>query len=253
MYPEHVRLLQTLMETSGELIARYFRSSELEVETKSDESPVTVADREAEALMRDLIAKAFPEHGILGEEFGEERAAAEFVWTLDPIDGTISFAGGSPLFGTLVGLMHEGRPVLGGLHQPVLGQLCIGDGTETRLNGRAVRVRRQPRLSDATLLTTDIKYIGRYQSQEGFDNLMRNTGLFRTWGDCYGYLLVASGYADIMLDPVMSPWDIIPLIPIIEGAGGVISSWSGGTAHPSRSCVAAVPELHAEVIRLLNP
>ena len=253
MYEEHARFIQTLMEKSGELIKRYFLSSDFAIEIKSDESPVTAADREAEALMRDWIGKTYPEHGILGEEFGEEKLSAEFVWTLDPIDGTISFANGSPLFGTLVGLMHEGRPVLGGLHQPVVGQLCLGNGVETTLNGRAVRVRRQHDLSKATLLTTDIKSIGRYQDQRGFDDLLGKTSLFRTWGDCYGYLLVASGHADIMLDPIVSPWDVIPLVPIIEGAGGVISSWRGADAHENGSCVAALPELHGEVIQTLNP
>jgi fructose-1,6-bisphosphatase/inositol monophosphatase family enzyme len=208
-----------LAERSGELIRPYFGAGAgtLGIELKADESIVTRADREAEALMRELIARRFPEHGILGEEYGEERASAEFVWVLDPIDGTISFASASPLFGTLIALLHEGTPLLGAIHQPVLRQLCHQDGP-------------------------------------AFEALMRDVKLVRTWGDCYGYLLLATGHADIMCDPVMNPWDIAALIPVVRGAGGVITDWQGREAIGARSIVATTsPALHDEVIRRLNP
>src|SRR2546428_13255524 len=152
---EFTQFICTLAEKSGEVIRPCFAKASLTVEIKEDKTLVTQADREAEAVMRELIRKAYPDHGLLGEEFGPENASAEFVWTLDPIDGTISFARGCPLFGTLIGLLHDEKPILGAIHNPVLGQLCIGNNMETTVNGRAVRVREIQRLSEAVLLTTD--------------------------------------------------------------------------------------------------
>ena len=250
--PDMVELAHELARISGNVIRPYFDRLDLEVETKADESPVTVADREGEAVMRELIAKRFPDHGVIGEEYGTEKGEAEFVWTLDPIDGTISFTAGCPLFGTLIGLLREGRPVLGAIHQPVLGQLCLGTDGGTTLDGRPVRVREVSDLSQATLLATDIHNIERYRDRERFEALIDEVHLFRTWGDCYGYLLLAAGRADIMLDPIMHPWDLLPLIPIVRGAGGVISAWDGGDPVESDSCVAAAPTIHEQVIERLN-
>jgi myo-inositol-1(or 4)-monophosphatase len=245
-----------LAERSGDLIRPYFGASpeQLGVELKKDETIVTRADREAEALLRELIKQRFPDHGILGEEYGEERPDAEFVWVLDPNDGTISFASGSPLFGTLIALLHDGQPVLGAIHQPVLRQLCLGDGETATLNGKPVRVRQTKALSDALLLTTDVLSVAKHQDGPAFETLMRDVRLVRTWGDCYGYLLVATGHADIMCDPVMNPWDIAALIPVIRGAGGVISDWQGSNPVGAKSIVATVSQaLHDEVISRLNP
>lgn len=248
---EFAEFICALAEKSGEIIKPYFAQADLAIEIKEDQTLVTQADRQAEAVMRDLIRKRYPQHGILGEEFGPENASAEFVWTLDPIDGTISFARGCPLFGTLIGLLHCGTPILGTINQPVLNQLCIGNNTETTLNGRTVRLRETDHLSEAMLLTTDIASIGNHR-RKGFEELLKRTGLCRTWGDCYGYLLVASGGADIMLDPMMNPWDILPLVPIIQGANGVITTWSGTDAAQGNSCVAANKTLHPQVLEILN-
>lgn len=249
---EYSDFIHFLAEKSGAVIRPYFGQAALTVEIKEDQTPVTQADREAEAVMRDLIRKAYPDHGILGEEFGPENTSAEFVWVLDPVDGTISFSRGCPLFGTLIGLLHNGKPLLGAIHQPLLNQLCIGNNTETTLNGRAVQLRDTPQLSEAMLLTTDMAHIAQYQKKEGFERLLRQTRLFRTWGDCYGYLLLVSGGADVMLDPIMNPWDLIPLIPIIQGANGVITTWSGADASRGGSCVAANGQLHPRVLEILN-
>ena len=249
---EFSEFIRFLAEKSGEVIKPYFAKANLSFEFKEDRTIVTQADREAEAVMRDMIRKAYPHHGILGEEFGQENTSAEFVWVLDPIDGTISFARGCPLFGTLIGLLHAGEPLLGAIHHPLLHQLCIGDNTETTLNGRAVQLRETRQLSETILLTTDMANIAQYQKKEGFEKLLKQTRLFRTWGDCYGYLLVASGGADIMLDPIMNPWDILPLIPVIRGAKGVITTWSGTEASRGNSCVAANKQLHPRVLEILN-
>lgn len=243
-----------LAEQSGEFIRPLFGSPGLAVETKADASPVTQADRGAEELMRARITKKFPTHGIIGEEFGSERAEAEFVWVLDPIDGTKSFITGVPLWGTLIALLHRGQPALGCIHQPILNQLMLGNGMTTTLNGRAVRCRATTRIEDATLLTSDPLNPAKYQNGAAYDALVRRAKLVRTWGDCYCYLLLASGWSDISLDPIMNPWDIAALVPIIRGAGGVISDWHGGVAYPASSTVAAAtPALHAQVIAALHP
>ena len=242
-----------LAQTSGAFIRPHFGRLDLAVETKSDASPVTQADRGAEELMRALIAEKFPAHGLIGEEFGSDRPDAEFVWVLDPIDGTKAFITGVPLWGTLIALLHRGQPILGVIHQPVLGQLMLGDGTTTTLNGRPVRCRATTRIADSTLLTSDPLNPAKYQNGPAFDALARRAKLVRTWGDCYGYFLVASGWADVCLDPIMNPWDIAALVPILRGAGGVITDWRGGAAYPAESTVAsATPALHAEVLSALR-
>ena len=243
--------LAELAAQSGDFIRPHFGNPDLVVETKSDATPVTLADRGAEELMRALIRKRFPTHGVIGEEFGSDRPDAEFVWVLDPIDGTKSFAAACPLFGTLIALLHQGQPVLGAIHQPILHQLLVGDGHHTTLNGRAVRVRPMARIEDATLLTTNVHSPGRHQNGAAFDALSRRAKLFRTWGDCYGYLLVATGWADIMCDPIMNPWDVAALIPVVRGAGGVITDWQGQDPVNAKSIVAAGPGLHADVIARL--
>ena len=242
-----------LAAQSGDFIRPFFGSPDLVVETKSDATPVTLADRGAEELMRGLIQKKFPSHGVMGEELGNDRADAEFVWVLDPIDGTKSFISGVPLWGTLIALLHRGQPVLGVIHQPILKQLMIGDDVTTTLNGRAVRVRPMARIEDATLLTTNVQSPAKYQNGPAFDSLAARAKLFRTWGDCYGYLLVAGGWADVMCDPIMNPWDIAALIPVIRGAGGIITDWQGRDPVNAKSIVAAGPALHASIIKALNP
>ena len=243
-----------LAEKSGDLIRPYFANHDLDVELKADQTPVTVADRAAEALLRQAIGRRFPSHGIRGEEYGAERPEAEFLWVLDPIDGTVSFVAGSPLFGTLIALLHDGQPVLGAIHQPILRQLCLGDGVSTTLNGRPVRARPCEGLSAATVLTTDVFTPAECQNGPAFEALIRRAALFRTWGDCYGYLLVATGRADVMCDVTMNLWDIAALVPVIRGAGGVISDWQGDDPVGADSIVATgSAALHAEVIAALNP
>jgi myo-inositol-1(or 4)-monophosphatase len=238
---------------SGDFIRPFFAQRNLVVETKADASPVTAADRGAEELLRNLIAQRFPTHGVIGEEFGPTNAKADFVWVLDPIDGTKSFTAACPLFGTLIALLHQGQPILGVIHLPVLQQLYLGDNSTTTLNGRPVHTRTTTRLADATLLTSDTLNLAKYQKGAACDRVVNQAKLYRTWGDCYGYTLVAGGWADVMLDPIMNPWDIAALIPVIRGAGGVITDWRGQDPVDSDSTVAAAtPELHATVIAELN-
>jgi myo-inositol-1(or 4)-monophosphatase len=238
---------------SGDFIRPFFGRFGVKVELKADGTPVTAADRGAEELMRGLIRAKFPAHGVIGEELGSEREDAEFVWVLDPIDGTKSFAAAVPLFGTLIGLLHKGQPVLGCIHQPVLRQLLVGDNRTASLNGRPAHTRGTRRIEDATLLTSDPVNAANHPGGRGFESLMRRARVARTWGDCYGYLLVATGWADVMFDPLMNPWDVAALVPIVLGAGGVITDSRGGPPYPASSTVAAANgELHAQVIAALG-
>jgi myo-inositol-1(or 4)-monophosphatase len=251
---------QELAHESARVILPYY-GHECELEWKADDSPVTIADREAERVMRGLIEKRFPDHGIIGEEMGNDRPDAEWVWILDPIDGTKSFISGVPLFGTLIGLLHDGKPVVGCINQPVLNQLLIGDNARTTLNGKPVRARSTPTLKAATVLTTDPLRPHQCRDGRAYDRVACAAGMLRTWGDCYGYLLVSCGFADVMLDPRMASWDLLPLLPCVRGAGALVSDWNGNEIAPlnpdapeakSYSCVAAVPELHTLVVEMLN-
>lgn len=245
------KFCKILADESGNVIKKYFRTG-VAVESKNDKSPVTIADRQAEEVMRSLIEKEFPEHGILGEEFGEINKEAEYQWILDPIDGTKSFITGAVTFGTLIALTKNSQPILGVINQPILGEFLIGDNNETILNNIQVKVRECNGLADATLLTTDHLNFETYQNLGAFENLIRKVKLYRQWGDCYGYYLVATGYADIMIDPIMSVWDSMALIPIIRGANGVITDYHGGDPVKGNSIVAASKTIHKLVVEELN-
>lgn len=248
---EFEKFARLLADESGRIIKSYFRTY-INIETKTDESPVTIADKKAEDKMREMIMREFPDHGILGEEFGIHNENAEYRWVLDPIDGTKSFICGTVTFGTLIALLKNGEPVLGVINQPVLEQFLIGDNNSARLNDTEVKVRECSSLDQSVLLTTDHLNMAKYQDAVRFDELIRSVKLYRNWGDCYGYYLVATGFADIMIDPVMSPWDSLALIPVIKGAGGIITDYHGGDPVKGNSIIAAAPELHRKVIDFLN-
>jgi myo-inositol-1(or 4)-monophosphatase len=235
---------------SGSVINSYFRSG-VKVDSKVDDSPVTIADKKAEELMREEIMKEFPDHGIIGEEFGKHNEDAEYQWILDPIDGTKSFICGTVTFGTLIALTFKGNPILGVINQPVLKEFLTGDNNTAELNGDKVKVRKTKKLSDAVLLATDHFGIGEYFDQGKFNELAKLVKLYRNWGDCYGYYLVATGFADIMIDPIMNIWDSMALIPVIKGAGGIITDYKGGDAITGTSIIASTPGIHSEIIKTL--
>lgn len=245
------KFCKVLADESGKIIKQYFRTS-ISIETKKDESPVTIADKKSEELMREMIMKEFPGHGILGEEFGEHNPDAEYKWVLDPIDGTKSFICGATTFGTMIALLKNDEPLLGVVNQPVLNEFVMGDNLSAELNGGKIKVRECSSLSSAVLLTTDLLNFEKFRNLQNFEQLIRKTKLFRMWGDCYGYTLVASGFADIMIDPIMNKWDLAALIPIIKGAGGTITDYSGGSAIKGDSIVATGGTIHNEVIDVLN-
>ncbi|MBE0539618.1 MAG: histidinol-phosphatase [Ignavibacterium sp.] len=243
--------LNLLANQSADVIKKYFRTS-LNIESKADFSPVTIADKLAEEKMRNIITKEFPSHGIIGEEFGSYNPDAEYVWVLDPIDGTKSFISGALSFGTLIALLKNGKPILGVINHPILDEFLVGDNKTCSLNGRKVNFRECSSIHNATLLTTDHLNIGKYHNQNKFDELIKMVKLYRNWGDCYGYYLLATGYADIMIDPIMSVWDSMALIPIINGAGGIITDYNGNDPLKGNSIIASNKQIHKTVISLLG-
>lgn len=240
-----------LMEKSAEIIRMYFRTP-VSVDTKPDNSPVTIADKKAEEIMRELIMKEYPDHGIIGEEFGNHNSDAEYTWVLDPIDGTKNFICGGLIFGTLIALLKNHQPILGVIHQPILNELLIGTNNETVLNRKKVTVQPCQKLSDAVLLTSDPFLVEQYQDGKRFEDLRRRVKLYRCWGDCYGYLLLATGLIDIMIDPIMNIWDSMALIPVIRGAGGTISDYHGNDPVQGTSIIATAGDIHRDVVQILN-
>ncbi len=222
-----IALVHELTDVSGRIALSHFRKS-IAVDDKSDASPVTIADRDAEAAMREQIRKAFPDHGIIGEEHGREAADAEWVWTLDPIDGTVSFINGVPLFGTLIALLHHGKPWLGCINHPALRECWIGGGGQpTRLNGDLVRTRPCAGLKDATLYSTGPEYF-LPQDLQAFDTLASNVKRRRYGGtDCYAYAMLAAGWIDMVCESGLQLHDFAALAPVIAGAGGLITNWAG--------------------------
>src|SRR5258708_45927 len=219
-------------DAAGEIVRRYFRRG-VTVDDKADMSPVTIADREAEAALRVLIERRFPDHGILGEEHGSVRTGAERVWVLDPIDGTKSFISGVPPFCTLIALVAGGVPVLGVIDQPISPRRWIGArGHETALNGAAISTRARPALGAATLVATTPDMVQGAHA-EAFQRLKSAVKLARFGGDCYAYGLLAAGFVDLVVEASLKPYDYAPLVPVIVGAGGPLADWQGGPPGPT--------------------
>lgn len=259
--PEVLRRLEfalTIASEAAELILKYYQVDGLLVESKSDSSPVTVADRGAEELIRRKLAEAFPQDGILGEEFDSVPSQNGYRWVIDPIDGTKPFVHGVPLFGTLIGIEYGGRMVGGICRFPALNEVVyaveghgcwwkIGDGEPRR-----TQVSKVASLSDARMMFTEPTHwrtTGRFDS---IVSVMNQVKIARGWGDCYGHAMVATGRAEIAIDPLMSPWDIAALIPILREAGGTCTDWKGVETISGGDGVSVVPALKDSVIDILK-
>jgi inositol-phosphate phosphatase / L-galactose 1-phosphate phosphatase / histidinol-phosphatase len=223
-----ITLINQLADAAGAAIRPYFRGA-FGLEHKDDASPVTLADRAAETVIRDILTKERPHDGIIGEEFGSERTEAARQWVIDPIDGTTSFVAGRPIFGTLIALVQDGWPVLGLIDQPINKERWVGAlGMGTTLNGAPVQARRCTQLSDALLATTSPSLFSNHDA-EHFMGLAAKTAHRRLiWGgDCYNYALLASGHVDLVVESGLKLHDFAALIPIVEGAGGMMCDWAG--------------------------
>lgn len=251
-YERELEVAIRAVEEAGRLTLEYFRG-DFEVEHKSDASPVTIADRRAEEQLRATLARAFPDDGLLGEEFGALDGTSGRRWIIDPIDGTQSFIRGVPLYGVLLGLEDRGRCVVGAVAFPALGETYwAGQGAGAWVNGTRIHVSRVTRLADATVLTSDAKPEHYGDVYPGYERLLRRTARQRGWGDCYGYALVARGAADVMVDPKLNPWDIAAILPLLEEAGGTFFDWSGVTRIDGGSGIGTTPALRDEVLATLR-
>ena len=247
-----------LATVSGETILPFFRTA-LSVEDKGGQhgfDPVTAADRAAETAMRALIRRNFPGHGIVGEEFGAERPDAEYVWVLDPIDGTKSFISGMPAWGTLIALTRHGTLVFGLMNQPFTRERFSGDGGAAHYRGpagkRDLMVRPCARLSDALLYTTSPLLMNE-TDRKIFNKVEAAVRLSRYGGDCYAYCMLAAGHIDLVIETELKPYDVLPLIPIITGAGGIVTTWDNGKPEAGGRIIAAGDKrVHAAAIELLK-
>jgi histidinol phosphatase-like enzyme (inositol monophosphatase family) len=250
-------LAHRLADAAGLVIAAHFRTP-IGVDDKADASPVTIADREAEARMRALLAAEVPSHGVLGEEHGADRTSAEWVWVLDPIDGTKAFITGMPLFGTLIALVHRGEPVLGIIDQPISRERWVGvRGAATTWNGRPITTRPCRELASAYMYST---HPGMFAGKDAdaYARLGATVKLQRFGGDCYAAGLVALGFADLMVEGSLQAYDYCALVPVVEGAGGVVTGWRGerlgldAAAHGGKMIAAGDRALHAAALELLR-
>jgi histidinol phosphatase-like enzyme (inositol monophosphatase family) len=250
-----LELAITAGRAAGLLTLNWFQT-EIEIERKADQSPVTIADKSAEQLLRQRIADAFPFDAILGEEFGETAGTSGFRWILDPIDGTKSFISGVPLYGTLVGVEHSGEALVGVVYIPGLDEGIYAErgggawhfrGSETP---RRVYVSRRARLADGLFLTSQVDNFAERGAHAVYEQLQHAASITRTWGDCYGYLLVATGRAEVMVDPIMNLWDGAAVQPIIEEAGGTFTDWQGNRTFHGGEGIATNGAVLAEVLAI---
>ncbi len=216
-----------IAKIGGQHTLKYFKK-DFEIISKADDSPVTIADRETEQIIRKEILKRYPDHGIIGEEYGRTNEDSNIQWVLDPIDGTKSFIHGVPFYTTLIGIMIDNEPIIGVINAPALDEICaaaIGHGAT--FNGNPCHVRNTEKLADSTFLVTEIKRFQDNGLEPQFQELMAKTKLHRTWGDAYGHMMVAIGRADVMFDPILNIWDAAALLPVVKESGGVFSDMNG--------------------------
>lgn len=241
----------TLAHQAGEVTLKYFGGI-VDHDAKGDGSPVTVADREAERLIRGAIEGRYPEHSILGEEYGESNEGARVRWILDPIDATRSFMRGVPLYGVLIGIEIEGVSAVGVAHFPALSEtVAAGAGLGCTWNGTPCRVSRVSRIERAVVCTTDVERLLSRPEGDGWRRLQQRAAFSRTWGDCYGHALVATGRIEAQVDPVMAPWDAGPFLTIVTEAGGRFTTLAGEETLHGRSGVSTNGLLHTVVLEAL--
>lgn len=254
--PELVRTLDYAVELAreaGEITLRYFKKRGVRVEEKSDGSPVTIADKEAESFLRENIRACFPEDSILGEEEGLQEGASGRRWILDPIDGTFSFVRGVPFYAVLIGIEIDDDALAGVVNLPALGEIVYAArGVGCFLNGEAARVSDTTRLEDSLLLCTDFGTCAKYGFGAAAEELQKRAAARRTWGDAYGHILVATGRAEAMLDPVMNVWDCAPLLPILEEAGGTFNDWRGARTIRGGNAISTNKKVFDSVMRTIQ-
>ena len=260
--PEHEGRLVAMIEVAqaaGKHTLNYFRRADLIIDAKADESPVTVADREAEQLVRREIGTRFPNDTIQGEEFSEQSGTSPYRWVVDPIDGTKSFVCGVPLYSTLLALEHEGEPLAGIIFVPAMNEMvaaCLGRGCWHRQSDaaewRRTAVSGKADLSEAVFVTSQVDSFDARDAADKYKKLEKAAWLTRSWGDGYGYLMVATGKADVMVDPECNAWDVAAILPIVSEAGGKFSDWAGNATTRGGDGVGTNGKLHGLVLSALS-
>lgn len=237
---------------AGDHTLKYFNRKVI-IDRKGDDSPVTQADREAEQILREAITTSFPNHSIIGEEFGEDHKEGDFTWILDPIDGTRSFIHGIPLYTTLIGLLYRGKPVAGVIYAPATNEMTeAATGLGCRYNGSDITVSNCQQLGNASMCTTDVYLFDEVGKKETHDALASEIDLHRTWGDAYGHMKVATGQIDLMVDPILNIWDAAALLPIITEAGGAFVDFEGVSRIDGGSGISANPYLIPQVMSIIQ-
>ncbi len=255
---QRLELAVDAARSAGHITLEYFRRDDLTVERKGDDSPVTIADRQAEDHLRRRIAEHYPDDAVMGEELSDTEGTTGFRWILDPIDGTKSFIHGVPLFGTLIGVEYEGKSTLGVIRIPALDECvyaAIGSGawyTQGDDSPRPARVSSCQSLAEALFLTSEVKTFDEVDRRDAYRRLEAATRLTRTWGDCYGYLLLVTGRAEVMVDPVMAAWDAAALLPILQEAGGTFTDWQGNPTTHAGEGIGTNGHLLDEVLRVIR-
>ncbi|MBT1157197.1 histidinol phosphate phosphatase [Aminobacter anthyllidis] len=253
--PAYLALAHAMADAAADVIRPHFRKR-LAIDTKADASPVTVADRDAEATMRQMIEAQFPDHGIRGEEFGACRTDAKWIWVLDPIDGTKSFVSGSLAFGTQIALVHRGKPVIGLINQPITGERWFGTGSGATLNGEPIHTSGTTALDEAILYTSALEQFDPSR-HDRFSALAAKVRFTRFSHDCYAAGLLALGGIDLLVESNVFDYDILPQMPIVQAAGGIVTDWDGrqlgDASRYDTVLMAANEELHRAALKALRP
>lgn len=259
-----VAFAMRLAEEASNTTLKYFRTDRFQVERKRDKSPVTEADKETESVVRELIRQSFPGDAIVGEEMGNVAGDSGYEWIVDPIDGTKSFISGVPLYSSLVGMTYNGEPTIGVIAIPALREIIIAakgmgawygtvDGENQPLPMQRAQVSKQPALEDGLMVTSQADNFQHRNALSAYSKLESMAYVTRTWGDGYGYLLVATGRAEVMIDPIVNPWDVAAVAPVIQEAGGRFSSWDGRYDIRAGHCLGSNGLVHDAVLDELKP
>lgn len=237
---------------AGRVTLGHFQTG-VAVQRKADNTPLTIADQQAEQMLRQLIEQAWPEHNIIGEEYGRTQNNSPFTWVVDPIDGTKSFMCGVPLYANLLALLKDDEPILGVINLPALNEMVYAvRGGGCFWNGRPTHVSTTSQMADAVILCSDLDTFAEYGRAASWQKLIDASYVQRTWGDAYGYALVATGRADVMVDPIMALWDVAPMKVIMEEAGGTLTDWQGNATIHNAESIATNNHLLSDVLALLK-
>jgi histidinol-phosphatase len=239
-------------QQAGKITLEYFQKN-FRIDYKSDQSPITIADRSSETKIREMIQKRFPDHAILGEEYGESSYSSAYRWYIDPIDGTLAFIHGVPIYGVMLGLEVNGECVVGVVNLPALNEIAFAArGEGCHWNDQRVFVRKGRPLGKALFCHSGIEYFRKFGRLEAYHRLESSTEMQRTWGDCYGHILVATGRADLCVDPILHSWDAAPLIPILQEAGGIFTDWKGEVTPHHHEGISTNRELLPEILQITS-